>query len=368
MEANINSVYNLKRQIASLPPISEKVFQKQVLESRAENTETETSSSFRQSCVACEQHYTNRKAWYAHLKSQNHIEKSAASSSKAPIAPDESLSPDALSLQSHDEDEQNEEEEEFRPLECLFCNSTATSLEANLGHMSLAHSFFIPDAEYLIDVESFLSYLFTVISVFHECLYCGTERSTKFAVQDHMRGKGHCKVDFDDDEHQLKQFYDFSGADGDVDGDEEEETEDEVTLVPDEDELRLPSGRILGHRSRARYFRQHHTEHASFVSGSQQQLLTEGASETGEESETVPTSAASTDRRLALRAGTSTSLVGVPELRQRAMIAVEHQIMKQEAAAKNEYQHVLERGGNKQKRFKVKSMGKKQGGLEKRLG
>jgi len=340
------------------------VFQNQILESRNGENGSEASSYFQQSCVACEQHYTNRKAWQAHLKSRNHIEKSAASSSKAPIAPHESVSLRALSFKSTDDDEPIEEEEEFKSLQCLFCNLTSPSLEANLGHMSLAHSFFIPDAEYLIDVESLLSYLFTVVSIFHECLYCGTERSTKFAVQDHMRSKGHCKIDFEDDEHQLKQFYDFLGGDG---GDSEE-MEDEVTLVPDDDELRLPSGRILGHRSQARYFRQHHTERTSSASASEQQLLTEGSSETDPGSDTLPAPSTSSDRRLALRAGTSTSLVGVPELRQRAMIAVEHQILKQETAAKNEYQHVLERGGNKQKRFRVKSMGKKQGGLEKRLG
>lgn len=66
-----------------------------------------------------------------------------------------------------------------------------------------------------------------------------------------MRGKGHCKLDFEDDKHQLKQFYDFSWE---VD-DDGEELGKEMTLVPDEDELRLPSGKILGHRSHARYFR-----------------------------------------------------------------------------------------------------------------
>jgi pre-60S factor REI1 len=222
--------------------------------------------------------------------------------------------------------------------------------------MSHAHSFFIPDAEYLIDVESLLGYLFVIISAFHECLFCGTSKSTKFGVQDHMRGKGHCKVDFEDDEHQLKEFYDFSG---DVDGDAKE-LEEEVTVVPDEGELRLPSGKILGHRPHARYFRQNPSRRPSSPSSSRQQLLTEG------ESETAPTE--SKDRRVAMRAGTSTSMIGVPELQQRALAAVEKKILRMETTAKNEYQSILERGGNKQKSYRVVGMGKKQGGLEKRLG
>jgi pre-60S factor REI1 len=77
--------------------------------------------------------------------------------------------------------------------------------------MAHAHSFFILDIEYLIDVESLLSYLYIVISVFHECLFYGIERSTKFRAQGYKRDKGYCKVNFDDNEHQLKLFFDFSG-------------------------------------------------------------------------------------------------------------------------------------------------------------
>jgi pre-60S factor REI1 len=342
------SVYNLKRRIASLPPISIIVFQKQVLGT----DETEASSSFQQSCDACEQHYTNRKAWQAHLKSRNHIQKSAGSNSTASFVSDESPSLNT----SVEEDQPPDDEQKFNPRQCLFCNSESPSLDSNLTHMSHTHSFFIPDAEFLIDVESLLSYLFVIISVFHECLFCGSSKSTKFGVQDHMRGKGHCKVDFEDDEHQLKEFYDFSE---DTDGDGEE-LEEGVTVVPDEDELRLPSGKILGHRSRARYFRQKSSRRSSSPSLSQQQLLTEG------ESEMVPTE--SKDRRVAMRAGTSTSMIGVPELQQRALIAVEKKILRMETTARNEYQSILERGGNKQKSYRAIGIGKKQGGLEKRLG
>lgn len=356
-------VYNLKRHIVSLPPISITVFQKQVLASESGNDEEEESSPFQQSCTACEQHYTDRKAWQAHLKSRNHAQKTADTDSKAFLPSDEPpLS--TLSLNTHEEDPLANKEENFSPLQCLFCIVESASMDSNLTHMSHAHSFFIPDAEYLIDMESLLSYLFAVVSVFHECLFCGSSKTTKLGVQDHMRGKGHCKVDFEDDEHDLKQFYDFSG---DLE-DEEDQPKTEVSLSPNEDELRLPSGKVLGHRSRARLHRRDLSDHPSSSSSSRQPLLTEAQAEAEAEieSETIPVP--SRDRRLAMRAGTSTSLMGVPELQQRALIAIEIKMEKMETREKNEYQHILEKGGNKQKRYKVASMGKKQGGLEKRLG
>ena len=345
-----NSVYNLKRRIASLPPVSVTVFQKQVLASNSGNDEKEESSLFQRSCDACEQHYTNAKTWQIHLMSRDHVQQTAETDSKASFSSNESP-PSTLPLNGHEEDQLANKEESFSPFQCLFCNVESASMDSNLTHMSYAHSFFIPDAEYLIDMESFLNYLFAVVSVFHECLSCGSSKTTKFGVQAHMREKGHCNVDFEDDEHDLKQFYDFSR---DVD-DEGKQPKTKLTLVSDEDELRLSSGKILGHRSRAR-LRQGLSDHASSSSSFRQQPRTETVS------------MESTDRSLAMRAGTSTSLVGVPVLERRALIAIEKKMEKMETREKTKYQHVVEKGGNQQKRYKVAGIGKKQGGLEKRLG
>ena len=62
-----NSVYNFKRRMASLPPISATVFQKQVLASDCGNDEKEESSLFQRSCNACEQHYTNISSIWNHF-------------------------------------------------------------------------------------------------------------------------------------------------------------------------------------------------------------------------------------------------------------------------------------------------------------
>ena len=43
--------------------------------------------------------------------------------------------------------------------ECLFCSFISESLEANVKHMVDTHSFFIPDLEYLSDLEGLITYL-----------------------------------------------------------------------------------------------------------------------------------------------------------------------------------------------------------------
>ena len=43
--------------------------------------------------------------------------------------------------------------------ECLFCSHISKTLEKNVSHMTVAHSFFIPDVEFLVDLEGLITYL-----------------------------------------------------------------------------------------------------------------------------------------------------------------------------------------------------------------
>lgn len=52
-----------------------------------------------------------------------------------------------------------EEINDIFPNDCLFCNNHSRTVVKNLTHMATAHSFFIPDAEYCVDLEGFLTYL-----------------------------------------------------------------------------------------------------------------------------------------------------------------------------------------------------------------
>lgn len=43
--------------------------------------------------------------------------------------------------------------------ECLFCSHVSKTLEKNISHMTKSHSFFIPDLEYVLDLEELMTYL-----------------------------------------------------------------------------------------------------------------------------------------------------------------------------------------------------------------
>lgn len=64
-----------------------------------------------------------------------------------------------LIVGSEDEDDEEWEGEALGIEECLFCSSVSSSLENNLNHMSVKHGFFLPDADYLVDVEGMVTYL-----------------------------------------------------------------------------------------------------------------------------------------------------------------------------------------------------------------
>ena len=73
----------------------------------------------------------------------------------------ESDSDSDLSVEELDSDEWEEwgEGEGIPPTSCLFCPHRCPSLKENLGHMTRAHSFFVPDVEYVTDMAGLLNYL-----------------------------------------------------------------------------------------------------------------------------------------------------------------------------------------------------------------
>jgi pre-60S factor REI1 len=100
----------------------------------------------------------------------------------------------------------------FEESQCLFCDQSSSDLEQSLVHMSKAHGLHIVTTNLLVDVGSLLAYFHLVISCYHECLYCGTQRNTTQAVQQHMIAKGHCKYDLTARDAESRDFYDFSST------------------------------------------------------------------------------------------------------------------------------------------------------------
>ncbi|KAI2601964.1 c2h2 finger domain-containing protein [Hypoxylon sp. NC1633] len=150
---------------------------------------------------------------------------------------------------------------EWDTTQCLFCNIINADFDANLDHMSNGHGLFIPERQGLVvDLETLVGYFHFVIFAYRECLYCGSQKTSREAVQSHMRDKGHCKFDISNEDSEYRDFYDLASDDGHR-GINSKEGEQDVpantvgnraSLSPvqvDEGFVRLPSGKVLAQRS-----------------------------------------------------------------------------------------------------------------------
>ncbi|PSS37881.1 hypothetical protein PHLCEN_2v349 [Hermanssonia centrifuga] len=324
--------YNMKRRVAGLPPVNADNFNEKVLQRRAETAIM--SSAKGSACEVCGKTYTTENAYRSHVNSKKHKDNELKAAFRA-AAPE----PEPVNQLPTPEDSGEEENDteivseklaavtlnvdadasetevnltidekiaaarsKLKPTQCLFCADASESFEDNLTHMSLEHSFFIPDAEYLIDLTGLITYLGEKIAVGNVCIYCngkGREFRTLDAVRKHMVDKVHCKIAYEAeaDRLELSDYYDFTssypeavrnrkskkskdasgeneneewedmevdeGEDVDeiVEEDSEEDSDDDlpdnqITYGDSHYELVLPSGARIGHRSMRRYYAQ----------------------------------------------------------------------------------------------------------------
>lgn len=124
---------------------------------------------------------------------------------------------------------------DFDSTQCLFCLSTSENVDTNLDHMSKSHGMTIPSPHQLsVDPTTLLSYLHLVISIYNECLTCGTQRRNTQAIRQHMLGKKHCAFDISDVESEYREFWNFG---------------EDVGVQVDGENITLPSGRVVMSRS-----------------------------------------------------------------------------------------------------------------------
>ncbi|KAI0395237.1 C2H2 type zinc-finger-domain-containing protein [Xylariaceae sp. FL0594] len=283
--------YNLKRRVASLPPISSEVFTEKVIQARAATSAEADRAGFQQLCEVCQRTYYSENSYRNHIGSQKHKAKEAALLRRGGVVDDaSSVMSSTMSLgepiATPSEDVGSDAEEEFNEVveglqktslmerpspikrtshpvpsagaqaeqaqptvsgqaseagsgsatpvpgltlkHCLFCNYQSPTIPLNLVHMERIHGMFIPEKQYLVDLEGLLTALQQRIQEYHECLYCGKYKSTAEAAQTHMRDKGHCMIPFTTEEEQLMigDFYDFRSTYSDAE-DSEDESADE---------------------------------------------------------------------------------------------------------------------------------------------
>lgn len=312
--------YNLKRKVAELPAVTADTFQQKVLAQREKVAEDDQDTTA--SCELCSKHFSSQNQYENHIKSKKHKdivakqttklkeeiqkinEKNTDVSSELPNdetrlmkdcvnmalktkmsakgsgANGENSKPKAgtSSGQMEVSDEDNSDAESTESWEenalgieeCLFCSKVSSSLETNVKHMTKKHSFFLPDAEYIADLEGLVIYLGEKVGVGHICLWCN-EKGKGFnsvqAVQKHMLDKGHCKLLHEGDAvFEYADYYDYRSsypdfqetASGEDEGEMEVDAEEvNPQVISDEAfELVLPSGATIGHRSLMRYYKQ----------------------------------------------------------------------------------------------------------------
>ena len=304
--SHVSSRYNLKRRVASLPPLSSEVFAEKVLNAQASSSAVAAKASFEKVCAPCQRTYYSENAYQNHLGSQKHRLREAVLAKNGKLAaddetasvmsstislgepiniaqnvqetiepPSESIDPEAEAEFSkvvhgiketsisekkspddgepvsrrpsrpHHSSNEARSEHPLSPQQdptqdtsaatdgqsqsssiplnrCLFCNYDSPTFKLGVMHMTKYHGMFIPEQNYLVNLEGLVTWLHEKISVHHECLYCHKVKGSAESIQTHMKDKGHCMIAFESEGDMIDvgQFYDFSSTYSDQDSDE----------------------------------------------------------------------------------------------------------------------------------------------------
>ncbi|KAI8777449.1 zinc finger protein 622 isoform X1 [Biomphalaria glabrata] len=277
--------YNLKRKVANLSPVTLEKFQErqQLHEKQEQDTTAVQETCF---CKPCNKSFSTTNALENHIQSKKHKEvltgnlkpkrgskkpKIHNNSQTAPVNSIIETSDVGTDIQVDEEDSDTESCDSFSDTfgleQCLFCSFISSSLEDNVKHMTSHHGFFIPDAEFISDLEGLIIYLGEKVSDGHLCLWCNEKgkrfHSTKDA-QRHMIDKGHCKMLHEGDViYEYADFYDYTSSypDAGNSATDPDEAVDVEELETDGFSLTLPSGATIGHRSLMRYYKQNLIPH-----------------------------------------------------------------------------------------------------------
>jgi len=249
--------FNLKRKVLELPPVTEEQFQAKVDALAAQPTKGNKSRAKRESKmpVSKEDRVQVELPTKEETTTQKTTSHTTAQTTTQPATTEPKDEIDAYIEQKL---------KDAKPVsinDCLFCAESSSSLDENIDHMTKVHSFFIPDIEYMVDLEGFIKYLEEKVVIGNICLYCngkGRGLHSLEAVQSHMRDLSHCKLPLEDD-GEFDDYYDFSKSypdDEEADPDSELSVEGRVSVADNGCELVFKDGRVAAHRSVAMYYKQ----------------------------------------------------------------------------------------------------------------
>lgn len=144
----------------------------------------------------------------------------------------------------------------------IFDDKQFSTTAECVQYMRQRYGFFLPDAEYISDLEGLLQYLGEKVKLGGYCLYCQKRMLPGRPAQSHMISKSHCKIRYEEgvDAEEFEDFYDFSAsyADDNVQLDENGDVAEPEAEITASGELQLADGRVLGNRNYRRYYKQNH--------------------------------------------------------------------------------------------------------------
>ena len=157
-----------------------------------------------------------------------------------------------------EEEEEDIEELPLGPNISIFDNKEFDTVDECVSYMALTFGFFIPDIEYMTDLEGFLGYLGEKVKLGGLCLCCQKQCKPGRPCQNHMRDSSHCKIAFEEgiDMDEYEDFYDYTSSyEGMPEDDEGVVKTVEISSIG---ELVLLDGRVAGHRDYRLYYKQHY--------------------------------------------------------------------------------------------------------------
>ncbi|GAA6060956.1 hypothetical protein JCM10212_006538 [Sporobolomyces blumeae] len=277
--------YNARRRVAGLAPVTKQVFEDKVQQSsklvagQAPGGERDDSGK-KLACKACNKTFASSATHEAHLTTKKHKDQvfkaaarvkvadlangsgsegdadmasptPAAATSSSAVASTSTAAPVASTSAAVDVPFESSGDATLdrlvakrlmyapplQPTQCLFCtHAPFSSAQENVAHMRHAHSFAIPEMEYLVDLEGLLRRLGEEVGTWNVCVCCGKgyggnielgkeegqtdeelrKKASKGveAVRAHMQSKSHCRLKYDTEEEQLNiaDFYDFRSS------------------------------------------------------------------------------------------------------------------------------------------------------------
>lgn len=132
-----------------------------------------------------------------------------------PTAAKETKSNESNMDSDHDDEEENDFEElPLGPSISIFDNKEFDTVDDCVTYMAETFGFFIPDVEYLVDLEGLLGYLGEKVKLGGLCLCCQKQCKPGRPCQNHMKDSSHCKIAFEEgiDLDEYEDFYDYTSS------------------------------------------------------------------------------------------------------------------------------------------------------------